>query len=75
MVHNAGITRDKLLVNTDADRWDAVLEVNLEAQLRIDDVLLAGGRGQTADAWWPVVDQRAWPATAARRTTPPARPA
>jgi 3-oxoacyl-[acyl-carrier protein] reductase len=45
VVHNAGITRDKLLVNTDADRWGAVLEVNLAAQLRIDDVLLAPGGG------------------------------
>ena len=53
LVHNAGITRDKLLVNTDADRWGSVLGVNLEAQLRINDVLLdpecegglaAGGR-------------------------------
>jgi 3-oxoacyl-[acyl-carrier protein] reductase len=43
MVHNAGITRDKLLVNTDAERWASVLAVNLEAQLRIDDVLLGDG--------------------------------
>jgi 3-oxoacyl-[acyl-carrier protein] reductase len=43
MVHNAGITRDRLLVNLDADGWDAVLAVNLEAQLRIDDLLLGGG--------------------------------
>jgi 3-oxoacyl-[acyl-carrier protein] reductase len=44
MVHNAGITRDRLLVNTDRDRWASVLAVNLESQLRIDDVLL-GERG------------------------------
>jgi 3-oxoacyl-[acyl-carrier protein] reductase len=43
MVHNAGITRDRLLVNTDAERWGSVLAVNLEAQLRIDDVLLSDG--------------------------------
>ncbi|MDQ7992795.1 MAG: 3-oxoacyl-ACP reductase [Propionicimonas sp.] len=47
IVHNAGITRDKLLANTDAGRWQAVLSVNLAAQLRINDVLLdpavAGG--------------------------------
>ncbi len=43
VVHNAGITRDKLLVNTDAERWASVLSVNLEAQLRIDDALLADG--------------------------------
>ncbi|MGN6613320.1 MAG: 3-oxoacyl-ACP reductase [Angustibacter sp.] len=47
VVHNAGITRDKLLVNTDADRWGSVLAVNLESQLRIDDVLL--GEGALAD--------------------------
>ncbi len=43
VVHNAGITRDKLLVNTDAERWASVLAVNLESQLRIDDVLLGEG--------------------------------
>jgi 3-oxoacyl-[acyl-carrier protein] reductase len=47
MVHNAGITRDRLLVNTDAERWASVLAVNLESQLRIDDVILApGGLGE-----------------------------
>lgn len=44
IVHNAGITRDKLMANTDADRWASVLGVNLEAQLRINDVLLEPGR-------------------------------
>ncbi len=47
IVHNAGITRDKLLVNTDEDRWGSVLEVNLAAEIRINRVLLdadlAGG--------------------------------
>ena len=49
MVHNAGITRDKLLVNTDAARWAAVLNVNLAAQLRINPVLLEGRPGGLAD--------------------------
>ncbi|WP_122262796.1 3-oxoacyl-ACP reductase [Ornithinimicrobium cerasi] len=40
VVHNAGITRDKLLVNTDEERWASVLEVNLAAQIRINAVLL-----------------------------------
>ena len=40
MVHNAGITRDKLLANLDERRWAAVLEVNLAAQLRINEALL-----------------------------------
>lgn len=42
LVHNAGITRDKLLVNMAPDQWDAVLAVNLEAQLRINAALLKG---------------------------------
>jgi 3-oxoacyl-[acyl-carrier protein] reductase len=50
IVHNAGITRDRLLVNTDADRWGAVLGVNLAAQLRMNEVLLDPDlRGGLAD--------------------------
>ncbi|WP_084101993.1 3-oxoacyl-ACP reductase [Demequina sp. NBRC 110051] len=41
VVHNAGITRDKMLVNTDAARWASVLDVNLAAQMRINEILLA----------------------------------
>jgi 3-oxoacyl-[acyl-carrier protein] reductase len=41
MVHNAGITRDKLLVNMDEKRWDAVLAVNLRAQLTLNAALIA----------------------------------
>ncbi len=40
VVHNAGITRDKLLANTDADRWAAVLEVNLLSILRMNEAVL-----------------------------------
>jgi 3-oxoacyl-[acyl-carrier protein] reductase len=40
LVHNAGITRDKLLANMKPEHWDAVLAVNLEAQLRINAALL-----------------------------------
>lgn len=40
IVHNAGITRDKMLANMDEGRWDAVLQVNLAAQLRINGILL-----------------------------------
>jgi 3-oxoacyl-[acyl-carrier protein] reductase len=43
VVHNAGITRDKLLANMDHDRWNAVIAVNLAAQLRINAALLASG--------------------------------
>ena len=39
-VHNAGITRDRSLVNMPADQWASVLDVNLGAQLRINEALL-----------------------------------
>lgn len=41
VVHNAGITRDKLLANTDEARWAAVLEVNLLSIIRMNESLLA----------------------------------
>ncbi|WP_448625924.1 3-oxoacyl-ACP reductase [Geodermatophilus sp. URMC 64] len=40
VVHNAGITRDKLLVNMDAGRWNSVMAVNLQAQLDLTQALL-----------------------------------
>jgi 3-oxoacyl-[acyl-carrier protein] reductase len=42
-VHNAGITRDKTLARMPAGSWDAVLEVNLASQERINNALLDGG--------------------------------
>lgn len=43
IVNNAGITRDKLLANMDAARWDAVIAVNLIApQTLVNDLLEAG---------------------------------
>src|SRR4051794_5509800 len=41
LIHNAGITRDKLMANMKPEHWDAVLAVNLESQLRINEALLA----------------------------------
>jgi len=41
VVHNAGVTRDKLLANMRPDQWELVLAVNLAAQLRINEALLA----------------------------------
>jgi 3-oxoacyl-[acyl-carrier protein] reductase len=41
VVHNAGITRDKLLANMDADRWNSVIAVNIASQLRMNEELLA----------------------------------
>jgi 3-oxoacyl-[acyl-carrier protein] reductase len=40
VVHNAGITRDRSLVNMTADQWTSVMSVNLMAQLRINRALL-----------------------------------
>jgi 3-oxoacyl-[acyl-carrier protein] reductase len=44
VVHNAGITRDRTLGRMDAERWNAVIGVNLSAIERITDALIAGGR-------------------------------
>ena len=41
VVHNAGVTRDKTLGRMDESRWDSVLAINLTAQERINDELLA----------------------------------
>ena len=41
VIHNAGITRDKLLANMDHARWASVINVNIAAQLRINDALFA----------------------------------
>jgi 3-oxoacyl-[acyl-carrier protein] reductase len=43
LVHNAGITRDRRLANMPADRWGAVLDVNLGSVLRITGALLTAG--------------------------------
>ena len=40
LIHNAGITRDKLMANMKPEQWDSVLAVNLESQLRINAALL-----------------------------------
>ncbi|MFH8894865.1 3-oxoacyl-ACP reductase [Streptomyces coeruleorubidus] len=43
LIHNAGITRDRRLVNMPAERWMPVLEVNLASVLRTTDALLKAG--------------------------------
>ncbi len=43
VVHNAGITRDKLFVNLDESRWSSVIEVNLRSILRMNEAILAPG--------------------------------
>ncbi|MEO8888603.1 MAG: 3-oxoacyl-ACP reductase [Jatrophihabitantaceae bacterium] len=42
LIHNAGITRDKLLANMKPDQWSSVIAVNLDSQLRLNAALLAG---------------------------------
>ena len=48
VVHNAGVTRDKMLANMKPDKWDMVLDVNLLSLIRLNEALLprmtAGGR-------------------------------
>ncbi len=43
VVHNAGITRDKTIANMKVHFWQMVLNVNLSAQERINDALIAAG--------------------------------
>jgi len=40
IVHNAGITRDKLLVNMNQKKWKQVLDVNLYAILRLNKKII-----------------------------------
>lgn len=41
IVHNAGVTRDKTLANMTEQQWNMVLNINLSAEERINDELLA----------------------------------
>lgn len=43
VVHNAGVTRDKMLRNMPPHFWDMVLNINLASILRINDGLLKKG--------------------------------
>ncbi|UJP40060.1 3-oxoacyl-ACP reductase [Cellulomonas palmilytica] len=43
VVHNAGITRDKLFANMTDAQWDSVIAVNIAAQLAINEALLTSG--------------------------------
>lgn len=48
VIHNAGITRDKLLANMDAARWDSVIAVNIAAQLTMNQAFLAAAQFRKA---------------------------
>ncbi|MFZ5722523.1 MAG: 3-oxoacyl-ACP reductase [Pseudomonadota bacterium] len=41
VVHNAGVTRDKMLGNMPDKFWDMVININLSSEERINDALLA----------------------------------
>jgi 3-oxoacyl-[acyl-carrier protein] reductase len=43
IVHNAGITRDKTIANMQEHLWQAVLNVNLSTQERINEALMESG--------------------------------
>ena len=43
VVHNAGITRDKLLANMDESRWGSVMSVNLRSILQMNEAILGAG--------------------------------
>ncbi len=43
VVHNAGVTRDKMLRNMSPQLWDMVLDINLAAILNINERLLQSG--------------------------------
>jgi 3-oxoacyl-[acyl-carrier protein] reductase len=43
VIHNAGITRDKLLANMKPQLWDMAVDVNLGAVIRITEKLVANG--------------------------------
>ena len=64
VVHNAGITRDKLFVNMDDDRWRSVMEVNLRSVLRMNEAIL--GEGGLSDGG----RTRALPSTGGLRSPP-----
>jgi len=43
VVHNAGITKDKTIAKMTEAAWHSVIDINLSAQERIDEALLAAG--------------------------------
>ncbi|WIM67656.1 3-oxoacyl-ACP reductase [Corynebacterium breve] len=42
IIHNAGITRDKMLANLDEVMWKQVIDINLKAEMAINEDLLTG---------------------------------
>ena len=80
LVNNAGILRDRMLVNMTEDEWDAVIKVHLKghfAPLRHAAGLLARARPRPATRpsgrWSTRRRPRACSATSARPTTAPPR--
>ena len=73
-VHNAGITRDKYYVNMSEDRWNSVIDVNIAAQLRINNALLASDRIGDQFRLVSRHPPPELPAMLARQTTPTRNP-
>ncbi|MBX7225112.1 MAG: 3-oxoacyl-ACP reductase [Chitinophagales bacterium] len=46
LVNNAGVIRDKMIVNMKPEQWDLVLNVNLEAAIRLTEAFLEIGMNQ-----------------------------
>ena len=75
IVHNAGITRDKTLGGMDADRWNAVIAVNLAAPERLTAELTERGALREGGRVIGVSPSPGSPATTVRPTTAHPRPA
>lgn len=73
LIHNAGITRDRRLVNMPAERWSSVLDVNLASVLRTTDALLDRGPCAPAAVSSPPPPSPVSRAMRVRRTTARAR--
>ena len=76
VVHNAGVTSDRTIAKMPEERWAQLMEINLSSEERINDALLDAraccaptGASSASPRW------RGSPATRARPTTPPRRPA
>ena len=76
VVHNAGVTRDRTIAKMPEERWAQLMEINLSSEERIDDALLDGEPAAPPTGASSASPRcRGSPATRARPTTPPRRPA
>ena len=73
VVHNAGITRDKMLANMDEAKWGSVIAVNIEAQLTMNEQLLAHEAFQNSPRIATMSSTSGIAGNRGRPTTPPRR--